>query len=145
MATPRLAESGSRWFSDLRSFLLSIQKPALRLCESGSRHGESGSRYSNFLKFFIDFPNFKRLIQPFKRSIWQKRSQRCTVPSQNRNGSKGIVRDLWGTNFCKNTRKSASLPCPFKPTSSYIYHTLGQPYLKPTMLNWSLSSNKSKD
>jgi len=40
-----------------------------RLGESGSRHGESGSRYSNFLKFSIDFPDFKRLNQPFKRSI----------------------------------------------------------------------------
>ncbi len=36
------------------------------------------------------------------------------IRSQNRNGSKGSVRDLWGTNFCKNPRKSASLPCPFK-------------------------------
>ncbi len=40
-----------------------------RLGESGSRHGESGSRYSNFLKFSIDFPHFKPLNQPFKRSI----------------------------------------------------------------------------
>ena len=52
-----------------------------RLGESGSRHGESGSRYSNFLKFSIDFPDFKRLNQPFKRSIWQKRSQGCNVLS----------------------------------------------------------------
>ncbi len=46
-----------------------------------SRHGESGSRYSNFLKFSIDFPDFKRLNQPFKRSIWQKRIQGCNVLS----------------------------------------------------------------
>ncbi len=39
-----------------------------RLGESGSRHGESGSRYSNYLKFSIDFPDLKRLNQPFKRS-----------------------------------------------------------------------------
>jgi hypothetical protein len=25
------------------------------------------------------FPNFKRLNQPFKRSVWQKRSQGCNV------------------------------------------------------------------
>ncbi len=50
-----------------------------RLGKSGSHHGESGSRYSNFLKFIIDFPDFKRLNQPFKRSIWQKRSQGCDV------------------------------------------------------------------
>ncbi len=35
------------------------------------------------------------------------------IRSQNRNGSKGSVRDLWLTNFCKNPRKYASLPCPF--------------------------------
>ncbi len=52
-----------------------------RLGESGSQHCELGSRYSNFLKFSIDFPNFKRLNQPFKRSIWQKRSQGCHVLS----------------------------------------------------------------
>ncbi len=36
------------------------------------------------------------------------------IRSQNWNGSKGSVRDSWGTNFCKNPRKSVSLPCPFK-------------------------------
>ncbi len=60
--TQRVGESSTPW-----------------LGESGSRHGESGSRYSNFLKFSIDFPDFKRLNQPIKRSIWQKRSQRCDV------------------------------------------------------------------
>ncbi len=40
-----------------------------RLAESGSHHGESGSRYSNFFKFSIDFPDFKRLNQLFKRSV----------------------------------------------------------------------------
>jgi hypothetical protein len=40
-----------------------------RLSESGNCHGESGSRYSIFLKFSIDFPDFIRLNQPFKRSI----------------------------------------------------------------------------
>ncbi len=30
------------------------------------------------------------------------------------------VRDLWGTNFCKTPRKSASLPCPFKMSS--VFH-----------------------
>ncbi len=36
------------------------------------------------------------------------------IRSQNRNGSKVSARDLWGTNFYKNPRKSASLSCPFK-------------------------------
>jgi hypothetical protein len=41
--------------------------------------------------------------------------------SQNLNGSKCSVRDLCRTDFCKNPRKSASLPCPFKhqPPSSH--------------------------
>jgi hypothetical protein len=126
-----------------------------RLGESGSRHGESESRYSNFLKFSINFQDFKRLNQPLKRSIWQKRCQGCNVltpliylkveknciyrhscrlpdsasrgvvfrlrispriRSTNRNGSKYSVRNLCRTDFSKNPRKSASLPCPFKST-----------------------------
>ncbi len=35
------------------------------------------------------------------------------IRSKNRSGSKCSVRDSWGTNFCKNPRKSTSLPCPF--------------------------------
>ncbi len=60
--TPRLAESGSRRLSDLASRGVTDSL-------TGSRHGESGSQYWNFLKFSIDFPDFKRLNQPFKRSI----------------------------------------------------------------------------
>jgi hypothetical protein len=43
------------------------------------------------------------------------------IRSQNWNGSKDSVRDLWGTNFCKNPRKSASSPCPFK---QLLFHTM---------------------
>ncbi len=110
------------------------------------RLGESGSRYLNFFKFIIKLQHFKRLNQPFKRSIWQKRSQGCNVlspwiylkvwnkivsicnlvnsptrqvvfrliRSQNWNGSNRSVKDLCQTGLCKNPRKSASLPCPFK-------------------------------
>jgi hypothetical protein len=35
------------------------------------------------------------------------------IQGQNRNGSKGSIRDSWGTDLCKNPRKTASLPCPF--------------------------------
>jgi len=55
------------------------RKTTPQLTKSGSRHGESGSRYSNFLKFSIDFPDFIQLNQPFKRSIWQKRSLGCCI------------------------------------------------------------------
>ncbi len=40
------------------------------------------------------------------------------IRSQKRNGSKGSVRDPWGPNFCKNPRKSASLPCPYNIAKS---------------------------
>ncbi len=70
--TPRLGESGSRRLFD-STFECFKENLA-------SRHGESRSRYSNFLKFSNDFPNFKRL-NPFKRSIWQKRSQGSNVLS----------------------------------------------------------------
>jgi hypothetical protein len=43
------------------------------------------------------------------------------IRSQKRNGSKGSVRDLWGTNFCKNPRKSAWSPCPFNTAHSIQY------------------------
>ncbi len=82
----KLGESESRRFpdSDNRGAANSPtrwvgESSTPRLGESGSGHGESGSRYSNFLKFNIDFLDFKRLNQPFKRSIWQKRSQGCNV------------------------------------------------------------------
>ncbi len=48
--------------------------PTQRVGESPWWVGES-----LFKKFSIDFPDFKRLNQPFKRSIWQKRSQGCDV------------------------------------------------------------------
>jgi hypothetical protein len=35
------------------------------------------------------------------------------IRTQNRNGSKGCVRDLCRTDVCKNIRKPGSLPCPF--------------------------------
>ncbi len=66
--TLRLGESGSRGVGDSPTRLIG-ESLTPRLGESESRHGESGSRYSNFLKFIIDFPDFERLNQPFKRSI----------------------------------------------------------------------------
>jgi hypothetical protein len=51
------------------------ESPTPRLAESGSRHGESGSRYSNFFKFSINSQNFEWSNQPFKGSIWQKKAR----------------------------------------------------------------------
>jgi hypothetical protein len=64
----RLPDSANRGVANSPTQQVGESSPP-RLGVSGSRHGESGSRYSNFLKFIIDFPDFKRLNQPFKRSI----------------------------------------------------------------------------
>ncbi len=57
--TPRLGESASRQVDD---------SPTRRVGES-------------LFKFFKIYFHFKGLNQPFKRSIWQKRSQGCNVLS----------------------------------------------------------------
>ena len=76
-STPRLGESESQRLPDSPSRKVA-DSPTRRVGESffdyeylrefeaksgteRSRHGESGSRYSNFLKISIDFPDFKRL------------------------------------------------------------------------------------
>jgi hypothetical protein len=69
-----VSESRQRPDSDIRVVATApsqrvVDASTPRLVESGSRQGESGSRYLNFLKFNIDFPDFKRLNQPLKRSI----------------------------------------------------------------------------
>jgi hypothetical protein len=48
------------------------------------------------------------------------------IRSPNQNGSKCSVRDLCQTDFCKNPRKSSSLPCPFKPhrDDQYWVHSI---------------------
>ncbi len=52
------------------------------------------------------------------------------IRSQNWNGSKRSVMDLCRTVLCKNPRKSASLPCPFKQhrISSGAVSRLAKPY-----------------
>ena len=72
-ASRRIGDSPNRWVGESAFECL---KEKFGESESrGVAMVSRGSRYSNFLKFSIDFPNFKRLNQPFKRSIWQKRSQ----------------------------------------------------------------------
>jgi hypothetical protein len=65
----KLGESESRRLPDSTN-RGAANSPTRRVLQSSTpRLGESGSRYSNFLKFSIDFPDFKRLNQLFKRSI----------------------------------------------------------------------------
>jgi len=49
---------------------------------------------------------------PSRRVVFRLRIS-PRIRSQNRNCSKCSVRDQCRTDFCKNTSKSASLPCPF--------------------------------
>ncbi len=102
--TPRLAELASQGVSDSPTFLLNIQKPTPRLAESESRR-------------LTDSPS-RGVVFGLRISL--------EIRSQNWNGSKGSARDLWGPIFCKNPRKSASLPCPFKANlseyGSYLHH-----------------------
>ncbi len=106
LATPWLAESWSRRLYDPPSFSFKHSKddsPTSQVGESATpRLAESESQG------FPDSPSwggvFRLRISP-------------RIRSQKRNGSKVSVRDLWGPNFCKNPRKSASLPCPFKNMS----------------------------
>ncbi len=83
----RLSKSGSWRLSDLVSW--GVVK---------SRFFECLKENSTSLRVW-DSPTwgfvFRLQISPFK------------IQSQNRNGSKGSVMDLWGTNFCKNPRKVA--------------------------------------
>ncbi len=92
-ATHRITGAGSRWLSISsiqRVFFLknSIVDSPYQWC------GESPTPVSVIAG--SHFPNMKS-------RNW----------SQILNVSKGSVRDSLGTNFCKNPRKSASLPCPF--------------------------------
>jgi hypothetical protein len=78
-ASRRLSDSAFKCLKENSASQRVVDSPTR---ESGSCHGVSGSRYSNFLNFSINFPNFKWLNQPFKRSICQKRSHGCNVLSQ---------------------------------------------------------------
>ncbi len=146
MATPRLAESGSRRLAD---------SPSRGVSDSPiSRVGESPTLW--LAKFF--FWTFKSRL-PDSASRWVvdsptcrvgesvtprlAESESCRLPdsasqgvvyrlrisprirSQKQNGSKSSVRDVWGPNFCKNPRKSASLPCPFKGAQVWDFRSLG--------------------
>jgi hypothetical protein len=117
LATPRLAESGSRRLSDSPSFSIKHSKadsPPRRVGESLTpRLAESETR---------------RLLDLVCRGVVFRLRISPRIRSQKRNGSKGSVRDLWGPNFCKNPRKSASLPCPFNTTFSKFWKILDPIY-----------------
>jgi hypothetical protein len=89
-ASRRHSDSARRWLSDSARFeIFFIYRQSGRLPDSASR------RYV-----------FRLRISP-------------RIRSQNRNGSMCIVRDICQTYLCKNPRKSASLPCPFKGTQTW--------------------------
>ncbi len=111
LATPRLAES-----STLRPAEFFFQTFKSRLPDSASRWvvdspirrvGESATPR-------LAESESPQLADSLSRGVVFRLLISQQIRSQKRNGSKGGVRDLWGPNFCKNPRKSASLPCPFK-------------------------------
>jgi hypothetical protein len=121
IATPRLAESGVN-NSPTRRVFFKTDSPSRRVIDSLTRRVEShqlpdspSRRVIDSLTRWVgaDSPT-SRLANSLSRGVVFRLCISPRIRSQNRNGSKGSVRDLWGTNFCKNPRKSASLPCPFK-------------------------------
>ncbi len=61
-----LKENSPHWWT--------VKSHRSRLGESGRCYGdETGSRYSIFYKFIINLQNFKRLNQPFKGSLVEKK------------------------------------------------------------------------
>ncbi len=98
-----VSDSPSRRLSDSSSFLLNIQNPTLRLAES-ERADSPIRRFAN---------------SPSRGVVFRSRISPRIQAKKNQNGSKGSVRDLWGTNFCKIPRKSASLSCPFNCVSFF--------------------------
>jgi len=147
MATPRLAESGSRRLSDSLSrgvddsptrWVGELATP--RLAESGSRRLSDSPSFS-FKHSKADSPTRRvgesatpRLADSLSRGVIFRLRISPRIRSQKRNGSKDSVRDLWGTNFCKNPRKSASLPCPFN-LGNYTYNMFANNFLVHNMLS----------
>ncbi len=95
LASRRLSDSASQRLSDLASQRIS-DSPTCRVGECLKENSASW-RVGDFqtpwvgeslwwvgeslFKFFKIYHHFKRLLQPFKISIWQKRSQGCNVLS----------------------------------------------------------------
>ncbi len=138
MATPRLAESGSRRLSDSLRWGVSDspisrvgESPTPRLPSFSSKHskadpptrrvGESSTpRLAESKSQRLPYSPSRRVADSPSRGVVFRLRISPRIWSQKLNGSKGSVRDLWGPNFCKNPRKSASLPCPFNQLSISI-------------------------
>jgi hypothetical protein len=101
-----------------------ILKLSLRLCmlptffrgettKSMEESEESGEQCTVVFALIVTKLSRRVADSPSRGVVFRLRKS-PRIRSQNRNGSKGSVRDLWGNNFCKNPRKSATLPCPFK-------------------------------
>ncbi len=128
MATPRLTESGSRRLSDLLSRGVA-ELGSRRLSDLSSfsfkhskddsptpRVGESSTPRLAELESqqLPNLPNRRVTNSPTRRVGESFFDYEYLREFEAESGLKGSVRDLWGPNFCKNPRKSASLSCPFK-------------------------------
>ncbi len=142
LADSPTAESGSRRLADLLSRWVD-DSPTRRIGESTTRRlAESVSRW------LPDSPNRGVVDSP----TWQVGelffdyvhiSRR--IRGQIRNGSKGSVRDSWGIDFCKNPRKSASLPCPFNRTTSLPIPLVFYLVWKPLNLNAGMNKIRNHE
>ncbi len=90
----------------------------------------------------IGSPSRRRLADSPSRGVLFRVRIPPRIRSPNRNGSKGSGRDLWGTNFCKNPRKSENLPHCHVPLKITIMLTPPPPYLagpsRPICSKWSI-------
>jgi hypothetical protein len=123
------------------------ESPTLRIAEFSFKHSKADSPTRRVRELSTpwlaksesqqlpDSPSRQVRNSPTPRVVfWLWISPR--IRSQNRNGSKGNVRDLWGTSFCKNPRKSASLPCPFKEPRNRYRGINSEESISPAHITW---------
>ncbi len=76
-------------------------------------HGNEAD-FPMFLHKSVRHRSFTLHVKPFR--FWLRIRGDFRNRNKNWNGSKGSVRDSWGSCLCKNPRKFDSLPCPFNCT-----------------------------
>ncbi len=98
--------------------MINFKKFELQLLDSPRRVGESWTlQLAKFsLKNSKVYSLTRRVGELPTRRLAESGSHFSimNISANSKPKSEGLERDLWGTNFCKNPRQSASLPCPFK-------------------------------
>ncbi len=86
-----------RQLSDGRGVEPRLVGESRRLAEFSFKHSKADSPSWRV----IDSPSLRVADSPSREVVYRLRIS-PRIRSQNRNSSKGSVRDLWGTNYCKN-------------------------------------------